>query len=137
MAQTEFNLKLIEEFRANSGEVTGVFAGRPLLLLTTTGAKSGEPRIAPLMYSKDGETLVVIASKGGAPNHPAWFLNLSANTAVTVEVGAETFKTEAVITGEPERTRLFDAQAEMMPVFNEYREKTTRVIPVVTLTRFG
>ena len=83
----EFNRQLIEEFRANGGKVSGMFAGAPLLLLTTTGAKSGQPRVAPLAYTTDNGRLVVIASKGGAPTHPDWFHNLRANPEVTVEFG--------------------------------------------------
>ncbi len=135
MTQTEFNEKLIDEFRANGGEVTGMFAGRPLLLLTSTGAKTGKSRTTPLVYSKDGDRLVIIASMGGAPKHPAWFLNISANADVVIEVGTEKFNARALTAEEPERGRLFAQQAEMMPAFNEYKEKTTRVIPVVTLAR--
>src|SRR3954453_11725132 len=86
-----FNRQLIEEFRANGGKVGGMFAGAPLLLLTTTGAKSGQARVAPLAYTTDNDRLVVIASKGGAPTHPDWFHNVRANPEVTVEVGTETF----------------------------------------------
>jgi deazaflavin-dependent oxidoreductase (nitroreductase family) len=137
MAQTEFNENLIAEFRANGGEVTGMFAGRPLLLLTSTGAKTGKSRTTPLVYSKDGGRLVIIASMAGAPKHPAWFLNLSANPDVVVEVGTEKFEARAVTVDEPERGRLFAQQAEMMPAFDDYKAKTTRVIPVVTLERAG
>ena len=133
--QNEFNLKIIEEFRANGGETFGPFKGRPLLLLTTTGAKSGASHTTPLVYSRDGEDLVVIASMGGAPKHPAWFLNLSANPDVTVEVGTEKFTARASVAGSHERERLYAQQAEMMPAFNEYQQKTTRQIPVVVLKR--
>src|SRR5919106_3589239 len=87
----EFNRNLIEEFRANEGKVGGMFAGAPLLLLTTTGARSGLPRVAPLAYTTDNGRLVVIASKGGAPSHPDWYYNVRANPEVTVEVGADSF----------------------------------------------
>ena len=93
----DFNRQLIEEFRANGGKVSGMFAGAPLLLLTTTGAKSGQPRVAPLAYTTDNGRLVVIASKGGAPTHPDWFHNVRANPEVTVEVGTETFPARATI----------------------------------------
>jgi deazaflavin-dependent oxidoreductase (nitroreductase family) len=137
MAQNEFNLKIIEEFRANGGETSGPFKGRPLLLLTTTGAKSGEERTTPLVYSRDGDRVVVIASMGGAPKHPAWFLNLSANPDVTVEIGTEKFKGRASTVEGAERDRLYAQQAATMPAFNEYQEKTTRRIPVVVLERMS
>ncbi len=135
MAQSDFNLKIIEEFRANGGETFGPFKGRPLLLLTTTGAKSGEERTTPLVYSKDGDRLVIIASMGGAPKHPAWYLNLVANPKATVEVGAEKFTARASVAEGAERERLYAQQAAEMPAFNEYQEKTTRQIPVVVLER--
>lgn len=130
-----FNRGIVEEFRANGGSVTGQFAGAPLLLLTTTGAKSGEPRTTPLVHSTDGRRVVIIASYGGAPRHPAWFLNLRANPEVTVELPGETFHGRARIAAGEERARLFDQQAAAMPQFNEYREKTSREIPVVVIER--
>ena len=131
----DFNQKIIEEFRANGGKVGGQFAGAPMLLLTTTGAKSGQPRIAPLVYSTDGDRHVIIASKGGAPTNPDWFRNLVANPDVTIEVGTETFTATAVVPEGAERDRLFDAQAAIMPGFREYQNNTDRVIPVVVLER--
>jgi deazaflavin-dependent oxidoreductase (nitroreductase family) len=131
----EFNRKIIDEFRANGGKVGGDFAGAPMVLLTTTGAKTGRRLTSPLVHTTDGDDLVVIASKGGAPNHPAWYHNLKANPTVTVEVGDEEYEATAVITEGEERQRLFDAQAEMMPNFKEYQEATTRVIPVVRRRR--
>lgn len=133
--QNEFNLKVIEEFRANAGETFGPFKGQPLMLLTTTGAKSGASHTTPLMYSREGEDLVVIASMAGAPKHPAWFLNLSANPDVTVEAGTEKFSAKAVVADSPERERLYAQQAALMPVFNEYQQNTARKIPVVILKR--
>ena len=133
--QSDFNKQIIEEFRANGGETSGVFKGRPLLLLTTTGAKSGESRTTPLVYTKDGDKVVVIASMGGAPKHPAWYLNLSANPGVTVELGTEKFEASASSAEGAERDRLYAKQAEMMPAFTEYEQKTTRRIPVVVLNR--
>lgn len=133
--QNDFNKQIIEEFRANGGETFGVFKGRPLLLLTTTGAKSGESRTTPLVYSKDGDRVVIIASMGGAPKHPAWYLNLAANPGVTVELGTEKFAATASSAQGTERDRLYAQQAEMMPAFNEYEQKTTRRIPVVLLER--
>ena len=133
--QNDFNLKIIEEFRANGGETFGMFKGRPLLLLTTTGSKSGEARTTPLVYSKDGDRLVIIASMGGAPKHPAWYLNLAANPGVTVELGTEKFAASASSAEGAERDRIYAQQAEMMPAFAEYQQKTTRRIPVVLLER--
>jgi deazaflavin-dependent oxidoreductase (nitroreductase family) len=135
MPQTDFNRQIIEEFRANGGETTGPFKGRPLLLLTTTGAKSGEKHTTPLVYSKDGERTVVIASMGGAPKNPLWFVNLRENPDVTLEVGAEKFEAIASVAESPERERLYAAQAATMQAFAEYEQKTTRKIPVVVLTR--
>ena len=135
--QTDFNKQIIEEFRANGGETFGMFKGRPLLLLTTTGAKSGEARTTPLVYSSDGEKVVIIASMGGAPKHPAWYLNLAANPRVTVELGTEKFEATASTAEGAERDRLYAQQAAMMPAFNEYQQKTTRRIPVVVLERAG
>jgi deazaflavin-dependent oxidoreductase (nitroreductase family) len=131
----DFNQSLIEEFRANDGKVTGVFAGRPLLLLTTTGAKSGRPRVSPLVYTTDGDRIVTIASKGGAPTNPDWYHNLVANPVVTVELPGETFQARATVIEGEERQRLYDAQAALMPGFAEYQQKTTRQIPVVVLER--
>ena len=131
----DFNRKLIEEYRANGGKVSGMFAGAPLLLLTTTGARSGQPRVAPLAYTADNGRLVVIASKGGAPTHPDWFHNLRANPQVTVEVGTETFPARATITEGAERKRLFDQMAAQMPGFAEYQRNTNRKLPVVVLER--
>ena len=135
--QNDFNKQIIEEFRANGGETFGMFKGRPLLLLTTTGAKSGEARTTPLVYSRDGEKVVIIASMGGAPKHPAWYLNLAANPRVTVELGTEKFEATASATEGAERDGLYAQQAAMMPAFTEYEQKTTRRIPVVVLERAG
>lgn len=129
------NRELIAEFRAKGGKVDGRFAGRPLLLLTTTGARSGQPRTTPLVYSTDGDRLVVIASKGGAPTNPDWYHNLVANPVTTVEVGAERFRARATVAAGVERERLFDQQAAQMPFFAEYQRKVARRIPVVVLER--
>lgn len=133
--QNERNQAIIDEFRANAGKVGGPFAGRTLLLLHTTGAKSGEERINPVAYTTDGDRLVIIASKGGAPTNPDWYYNILANPLVTVEVDTEKFQARAAVTAEPERTRLYNKMVEMMPGFAEYRLKTTRAIPVIVLTR--
>jgi len=129
---------LIVDFRAHQGEVTsGPFTGRPVLLLTTTGARSGLPRLAPLVYTRDGGRYVIIASKGGSPSHPAWYGNLVANPVVTVEVGGETFQARSMVAEGTERDRLFAAQATAFPQFNDYQRRTSRVIPVVLLERLG
>jgi len=131
----EFNQSVISEFRANQGKVGGRFANAPLLLLTTTGAKSGRTLTKPLAYTRDGDRLVVIASFAGAPKNPAWYNNLVANPVATVELGSERFQVRAGATAGEERQRLFDGQAKQMPVFAEYQQKTTRQIPVLVLTR--
>jgi deazaflavin-dependent oxidoreductase (nitroreductase family) len=131
----DFNQQIIEQFRSNGGKVGPPFEGAPMILVTHTGAKSGQERTTPLVYTKDGDRFVIVASKGGAPTNPAWFHNMKANPRVTVEVGDDRFEAEAEIyEGGPERRRLFDAQAELMPGFSEYEQKTDRVIPVVALT---
>jgi deazaflavin-dependent oxidoreductase (nitroreductase family) len=130
-----YNQANIDEFRANSGKVGGPFAGKTLLLLHTVGAKSGQERINPVACVADGDRLVIIASKAGAPTNPDWYYNILAHPLVSVEVGTEQFQAQAAIASEPERTRLFNQVVEMMPGFAEYQRKTTRVIPVITLTR--
>jgi len=129
------NRRVIEEFRANDGRVTGMFANEPLLLLTTTGAKSGEKRTNPLVHTLDGDRVVIIASFGGAPKHPAWFLNIRANPEVTIELPGETFTSKAVIPEGEERRRIYDQHAAEMPRFAEYQAMTTREIPVVVIPR--
>jgi deazaflavin-dependent oxidoreductase (nitroreductase family) len=131
----DWNKKIIEEFRANGGKVGGAFAGKSLLLLHTTGAKSQQQRVSPVAYITDGGRLAVIASKGGAPTHPDWYYNLVANPLVTVEVGTEQFQAHATIPAEPERRRLYDQMVTLMPGFADYERKTTRIIPVIVLTR--
>lgn len=130
-----YNQKVITEFRANQGKVGGQFANRPMLLLTTTGAKSGKTYTHPLAFTKDGDRFVVIASFGGAPKNPSWYHNLVAHSEVTVEVGSERFKAKATVPTGEERQRLYDQQAKQMPAFAEYAKKTTRQIPVIVLTR--
>ena len=132
----EQNMAVITEFRANGGVVGGRYAGRPMMLLTTTGAKSGAERVIPLNYSADGDRIVVIASRGGAPTHPDWYHNLVANPEVTIEVGTAKYRARARTAEEPERTRLFDQQAALMPFFDKYRKQVTaREIPVVVFER--
>lgn len=130
-----FNAKLIEEFRTNNGKVSGMFAGSPLVLVTHIGAKSGERRTSPLVFSRDGDRVVIIASKGGSPKHPHWYLNMKANPQVTVELPGETYEATAVEVTGAERDRLFRAQADQMPNFDEYAAKTSRLIPVIVLER--
>ncbi len=135
-AANEWNRKVIEEFRANEGKVGGMFAKANLLLLHTTGAKSGLPRLAPLAYMADGARLIVIASKGGAPSSPDWYYNLVANPDVRVEVGTEQFQAQATVAQEPERTKLYEQMAAVNPSFATYKQKAApRIIPVVILTR--
>jgi deazaflavin-dependent oxidoreductase (nitroreductase family) len=133
----DWNQSIIAEFRANQGKVGGPFAGATLLLLHTTGAKSGEERVNPVACLRDGERLVIIASKAGAPTHPAWYFNLLAHPLVTVEVGEEKFQVRASVAEEPERSRLYARMVEVMPGFADYQRKTSRVIPVIVLTRAG
>lgn len=136
-SQSERNQAIIEEFRAHAGKVGGRFEGRTLLLLHTVGARSGRPHIVPVAYVRNGDDYVVIASKGGAPTHPDWYHNLLAHPHVKVEVGTEEFPVVASVASEPERSRLYDKMIEMMPAFADYRQKTSRVIPVVVLKREG
>ncbi len=133
--QKDYNRQLIEEFRANRGKSGGPFEGRPLLLLTTTGAKSGQRRTTPMMHVRDGDSLMVIASNVGAPTHPAWYHNLVAHPQVTVEVGTETFDATAIVTNGEERHRLWSRIVELYPFFTEHQAKTTRQIPVIILER--
>src|SRR3989440_5407160 len=131
----DFNQRVIREFRANQGKVSGQLAHMPVLLLTMTGARSGRTMTKPLVYTTDGDRLVVIASFAGAPKHPAWYHNLLAHPEATVEVGNERFRVKATVTAGEERQRLFDRQAAQMPMFVEYQHKTSRQIPVLVLTR--
>jgi len=132
-----FNDDLIAHFRKNRGVITeGPFTGRDVLLLTTTGAKSGAQRTHPLVYTKDGDRYLIIASKGGAPSHPSWYHNVRAHPEVTVEVGGEKFRAKAIpVAGGAERRRLYDQHAAINPGFKDYEKKTTRVIPAVLLER--
>lgn len=131
--QKEYNRKLIEEFRATRGNPDWPFQGRPLLLLTTIGARSGELRTTPMMYMPDGDRLIVFASNVGAPIHPAWYHNLVAHPQVTIEIGTETFDGIAVVTEEAERSRIWSSTVERYPFFAEHQAKTMRQIPVIAL----
>ncbi|MFJ6929920.1 nitroreductase/quinone reductase family protein [Streptomyces nigra] len=130
----DFNQQVIEEFRANKGRVGGPFEGGRLLLLTTTGARTGRPHTTPVAYLPDGgERVLVIASAAGSPKHPAWFHNLVAHPEVTVEAGAFTYPARAVVLEGEERDRAFARAVEAEPGWAAYQERTERVIPVVAL----
>jgi deazaflavin-dependent oxidoreductase (nitroreductase family) len=130
----DFNEQVIREFREHEGRVGGMFEGKPLLLLHHVGAKSGAPRVAPLVYLSDGDNYVIFASKGGAPENPAWFHNLMAHPHTSIEVGVQTLSVNASEATGEERERLYAAQVAGQPQFAEYEAKTTRKIPVVVLT---
>jgi len=131
----EYNRQLIEQFRANRDADGNAFEGRHLLLLTTTGAHSGRPHTAPMMYIPDGDRLLVIASNAGAPAHPDWYRNLVAHPQVTVEVGKETYAVSAKVTEGAERERLWNRVVEQYPFFAEHQAKISRQIPVIALER--
>jgi deazaflavin-dependent oxidoreductase (nitroreductase family) len=131
----DFNKQIIEEFRANAGVVGGPFQGATLVLLTTTGAKSGKRSTSPVMYMEDGDRYIVIASNAGADQHPAWYHNLRAAPQATAEIGTETFEVKADFIEGEERDRLYARMVEIAPGFAEYEAKTTRRIPVVALHR--
>ena len=133
--QNDYNRQLIEEFRATRSKRGGPLDGRPLLLLTTIGAKSGQRRTTPMMYISDGDRLLVIASNIGAPKHPDWYHNLVTHPDVTVEVGLDTFDATAVVMAGAERQRLWARIVELYPFFAEHQAKTTRQIPVIALER--
>jgi deazaflavin-dependent oxidoreductase (nitroreductase family) len=131
----DFNRQVIEEFRANQGKVGGQFEGANMVLMTTTGAKSGTERVNPVVYFPLDDRLVVVASNGGADKHPAWYHNLKANPVLTVEVGTDKYEATATeITG-TERDEIFARIVEAMPGFGEYQAGTERVIPLFELTR--
>jgi deazaflavin-dependent oxidoreductase (nitroreductase family) len=132
---SDFNQQVIEEFRANDGKVGGMFDGANMILLTTTGAKSGEERLSPLVYFPDGDRIVVVASKAGAPDHPAWYHNVLAHPRVTAEVGSERFAADAVPIEGEERDALYARIVAVMPQFGEYQANTERTIPLVGLNR--
>jgi deazaflavin-dependent oxidoreductase (nitroreductase family) len=132
----DFNRALIQDLRTNAGKATGgPFKGRDVLILTTTGAKSKEQRETPLVYSRDNQHHVIVASKGGAPTHPSWYHNLQAHPVVTVEAGGEKFKARAKVIDGDEYERLYKQHADINPTFWDYRQKTSRKIPVIVLER--
>ena len=131
----DWNRQIIEEFRANEGRVGGRFEGAPVLLLHTTGARSGQERVNPIMYLDLDGHRYVFASKAGADTNPDWYHNLVAHPAVSVEVGSEMYEATAVPLTGADRDRVYEEQARRFPGFAEYQAKTTRVIPVVELVR--
>lgn len=131
----DWNRKVIEEFRANDGQVGGQFQGAPILLLHTTGAKSGNERVSPVMYLDLDGRRFVFASKGGADTNPDWYHNLVANPRVTVEAGTKSYTADASPVSGAEHDRIYAEQARRYPGFAEYQEKTSRVIPVVELAQ--
>lgn len=133
----DFNRGIIDEFRANGGRVGGRFDGAPMLILHTTGAKSGAERENPLVYARRGDDVVVFASKAGAPTHPAWYLNLVANPDASIEIGTETRQVRARVAEGDERDEIWSRQKAAMPGFAEYEQKTSREIPVVILEAAG
>ena len=131
----DFNTQVIEEFRSNDGKVGGMFDHLDLLLLHHTGAKSGQERVTPLAYYKDGDDYAIFGSKAGAPTHPAWYHNVLAHPETTIEVGSDTLQVTASEAQGAERDRIYNAQAARAPQFAEYEEKTGgRIIPVIVLS---
>jgi deazaflavin-dependent oxidoreductase (nitroreductase family) len=130
---SDWNATIIDEFRANGGKVGGNFEGAPLLLLHTTGAKTGQERVNPMMYRQVGASYAVFASKAGAPTNPDWYHNLVANPAVTAEIGTQTLPFTARVASSQERAEIWTAQKADYPGFADYESKTTRQIPVVIL----
>jgi deazaflavin-dependent oxidoreductase (nitroreductase family) len=133
MNMREYNARLIEEYRANGGKLSGQLASSQILLLTTTGAKTGQERVTPMGYRLDGDRIVVIAADAGADKHPDWYYNLVAHPQVTIEIGAERFPARAIIANTTERERLI--AANVVPYFPAQQEKTSREIPFVFLDR--
>ena len=134
----DWNTNLIAQLRSNRGEIaSGPMAGRNLLVLTTTGARSGEPREAVLTYSRDGDRFVVCATAGGSPLAPAWFHNIEANPTVRIEAKGQAFQARATVVDDTKRQTLWDRHVAERPEFAEYPEKSGRVIPVITLEPIG
>ena len=131
---SDWNADVIAEFRSNHGKVGGQFEGAPILLLHHRGARTGRQRVNPVMYLKDGDRLLVFASKGGYDHNPDWYHNLRANPEIEVEVGDETIRVRAEEVKGAERDRLYSRQASLYPRFAEYQKKTKRAIPVIALS---
>ena len=132
---SDWNTKIIEEFRGNDGNVGGQFEGAPILLLHKTGAKTNQTRVNPMMYLAEGDQVFVFASKAGAPTNPDWYHNLVANPAALVEVGTDRFAVTARVLSGAERDELYERQSALYPGFAEYQAKTSRTIPVIALER--
>lgn len=133
-----FNQAVIDEFRVNGGRVSRLSNGNPLLLLTTTGAKSGLPRTSPVGYSTEGDRLIIAATgMTGEGTYPQWYYNLLAHPIVTVERGRERFQARATVVTGQERERLFEQHATLMPVFRAYVRRTSRIPPMILLERVG
>ena len=130
-----FGQEHVARYRETAGEEGHDWQGTKTLLLTTTGRRSGEPRELPLIYGRDGDDYLVVASKGGAPEHPAWYLNLEANPDVEVQVGADRFKARARTATADERPRMWRTMTAEWPAYDEYQTKTDREIPIVVLSR--
>ena len=133
----DWNSKIIEEFRANQGKVGGPFEGAPLLLLHTVGARTGQPRVNPMMYRPVPGGYAVFASKGGAPTNPDWYHNLQAHPDVEAEIGTETVKLRARVARGAERDQIWEAHKAANPGFGDYERKTARQIPVILLEPVG
>ncbi len=134
---SDWNQQVIEEFRANNGQVSSFGAGAPLLILHTTGAKSGQERESPVLYRREGDDLIVFASYAGAPNHPDWYHNLVAHPEVVAELGDGRVRARARVAQGEERSRIWEAHKKEWPQFQEYEDKTDREIPVVVLEPVG
>ena len=135
VTMSDWNTAIIEEFRTNQGRVGGRFEGAPMILIHHVGARSGTERVNPLVYFADGDRMLIMASKGGAPGNPDWYHTLKAHPRITVEVGAETFPVDVTeLTGE-EREVMWARVVERMPGFGEYQSKVSRLIPLLSLTR--
>ena len=132
-----FTRELTADIRTNGRPTSGPMVGRPLMILTTIGARTGEKREAIVNFTRDGDAYVIAASKSGAPTNPAWYHNLRANPEATAEAGRETFRVRATIATGAERDRLWEQHATELPNFREYPPMTERVIPVISLERIG
>lgn len=131
----DMNARIMEEFRANGGVVGGDFEGAPLLILHTSGAKSGKPNVQPLMYQAVGDGFAIFASYAGGPRNPGWYHNLVAGPKVSIEVGADTVEVTARVVDGGERDRIWTRQKSDYPFFADYEQQTSRTIPVVVLER--
>jgi deazaflavin-dependent oxidoreductase (nitroreductase family) len=127
----------VRRYRETSGEEGYLWNGAPSLLLTTTGRKTGEPRVSPLIFGRDGDDYLIVASVGGMPKHPAWYLNLQADPAAQIEVKAERLDVVARTASDEEKPRLWAIVNEVWPNYDTYQTRTDRVIPVVVLTPVG